>query len=76
MTVNDLFKLLPCTQEVHLIYEDLEIRGTADSIETLCNSEVGEMDVINLETEKDTLKVWTKKVLSAEEFIDKFLEDY
>ena len=76
MTVNDLFKLLPCTQEVHLIHDDLELRGTADSIETLCNCEVGELDVINLETEKDTLKVWTKKVLSAEEFIDKILEDY
>lgn len=58
MKFVDLCKLVPEQQQMHLIYSELEVFGTADALSCMVNKEVDECKVINLEAENDTVKVW------------------
>lgn len=61
MKFIDLLKLLPETQEVHLIFGDLGILGTEDSLGCLLNEDAFLAEVINIEAEDNKLKVWVKE---------------
>lgn len=60
MKFTELLRLLPETQEIHLIYGDLGILGTEDSLECLLNEDAFLAEVINIEAEDNKLKVWVK----------------
>lgn len=60
MTFATLCKLVPETQNMHLICGSLEIYGLADAIGCMVSREVDESIVINIEAEEDTLKVWVE----------------
>ena len=60
MKFADLCKLVPDTQNMHLICDGLEIYGQAEALSCLVNHEVDECTVTNIEAEDDTLKVWVE----------------
>lgn len=60
MIFRDLCKLVPETQNMHLINSTLEIYGLTDAISCMVSDEVDECKVINIEAENDTLKVWVE----------------
>ncbi len=60
MRFIELCRLLAEAQEMRLICGDYEIFGTADSISGLVSEAVDEFQVVGIETDKDTLKVWVK----------------
>lgn len=58
MKFVDLYKLMPGTQEVHLIVDDCGILGTMDSMGVLLNDNAFNAEVVNIEAEDNKLKVW------------------
>lgn len=60
MKFEELFRLLPETQEIHLIYGDLGILGTEDAMGCLLNDEAFNAKVVNIEAEDNKLKVWVE----------------
>lgn len=61
MKFVELLRLLPETQEIHLIYGDLGILGTEDSMGCLLNEEACNAKVVNIEAEDNKLKVWVEE---------------
>lgn len=60
MKFADLCKLVPETQNMHLIFSTLEIYGQTDAISCMVSHEVEVSTVNNIEAEEDTLKVWVE----------------
>ncbi len=60
MKFVELLRLLPETQEIHLIYGDLGILGTEDSMGCLLNDEACDAKVVNIEAKDNKLKVWVE----------------
>ena len=60
MKLGDFFYLIPEEQKMRLMFLDLMVEGTQDSISCLANAEVNGMTVINVEAEDGFLKVWVK----------------
>lgn len=61
MKLHDLFKMIPETQEIHLIVDDCGILGTMCAMECLLNVEAFNSEVINIEAKDDKLKVWIRE---------------
>ena len=61
MKFVDLYKLIPETQEVHLIVDDCGILGTMDAMGVLLNDNAFNAEVINVEAEDNKLKVWIEE---------------
>ena len=60
MKLGEFFYLIPEEQKMRLMFLDLMVEGTQDSISCIANAEVNNMRVINVEAESDFLKVWVK----------------
>lgn len=61
MKFIELLPLLPETQEIHLVYGDLGILGTEDSMGCLLNEEAFNAKVVNIEAEDNKLNVWVEE---------------
>lgn len=61
MKFIELLRLLPETQEIHLIFGDYGILGTEDAMGCLLNDESFNAKVVNIEAEDNKLKVWLKE---------------
>lgn len=61
MKFVDLYKLIPETQEIHLIFGDLGILGTMDAMGCLLNDNAFNANVLNIEAEDNKLKVWIEE---------------
>ncbi len=61
MELHDLFKMIPETQEIHLIVADCGILGTMCAMVHLLNGEAFNSDVISIEAEDNKLKVWIRE---------------
>lgn len=59
--LSDFLGLLPEEQEVMLMYEHLELRGTSNALTCLLAQEVFKGIVINVEAEDSVMKVWVKE---------------
>ena len=60
MKLGEFFYLIPEEQKMRLLFLDLMVEGTQDSIACIANEDVNNMTVINVEAEDDFLKVWVK----------------
>lgn len=60
MKLGEFFYLIPEEQKMRLMFLDLMVEGTSDSIGCISNEEVNNMSVINVEAEDGFLKVWVK----------------
>lgn len=60
MKLGEFFYLVPEEQEMRLMFLDLKVEGTQDSISCLSNAEVNSMIVSAVEAEDGFLKVWVK----------------
>ena len=60
MKLGEFVYLVPDEQKMRLMFLDLMVEGTQDSISCIANEEVNNMTVINVEAEDDFLKVWVK----------------
>ena len=58
MKFIDLYKLMPETQEVHLIFGDHGILGEMDAMGCLLNEDAFNANVTCIEAEGNKLKVW------------------
>lgn len=61
MKLGEFFYLIPEEQKMRLMFLDLMVEGTQDSISCIANEEVNSMTVINVEAEDGFLKVWVKE---------------
>lgn len=60
MKLDDFYHLIPDEQKMRLLFLDLMVEGTQDSIACIANEEINNMTVINVEAEDNFLKVWVK----------------
>lgn len=60
MKLGEFFYLIPEEQKMRLMFLDLMVEGTQDSVSCIANEEVNSMTVINVGAEDDFLKVWVK----------------
>ena len=60
MKLGEFFYLVPEEQEMRLMFLDLKVEGTQDSISCLANEDVNSMIVSAVEAEDGFLKVWVK----------------
>jgi hypothetical protein len=58
--LNEFLSLVPEEQNVMLIFSDLSVVGTQDSISCFANSEVNNSRVVNTEAVDSVLKVWVE----------------
>ena len=60
MKLGEFFYLIPEEQKMRLLFLDMMVDGTQDSIACIANDEINNMTVINVEAEDGFLKVWVK----------------
>lgn len=60
MKLGEFFYLIPEEQKMRLLFGDLEVTGTQDSISSITSSEINGMTVCSVEAEDGCLKVWVK----------------
>lgn len=60
MKLGEFFYLIPEEQKMRLLFLDLMVEGTQDSISCIANEEVNGMTVVKVEAEDGFLKVWVK----------------
>ena len=60
MKLGEFFYLVPEEQQMRLLFLDLMVEGTQDSVSTLANEDVNSMIVSAVEAEDGFLKVWVK----------------
>lgn len=58
MKLNDLFEIVPETQNMRIIIYDDTIYGTANAMTIYLIDSILESTVDNIEAENDELKVW------------------
>lgn len=61
MKLKELFDLIPELQKVHLLCGDLDVVGSECSMSCMLNDEVLNMEVVNIESEDDKIKIWVKE---------------
>ena len=60
MKLGEFFYLIPEEQKMRLMFLDLKVEGTQDSVSTLANEDVNNMIVSAVEAEDGFLEVWVK----------------
>lgn len=60
MKLGEFLYLIPEEQNVRIMFSELMVEGTQDSISCFANAEVNNMLVCNVEAENSILKVWLK----------------
>lgn len=61
ITLSNMMGILPETQEITVIGDgNYHISGSADTINTWLSTEILEYKVVNIEAEKDVIKIWVE----------------
>lgn len=61
MKFIDLYKLLPESQEIHLIFGGHGVLGEADAMGCLLNDDAFNAKVVSIEAHAGKLKVWIEE---------------
>lgn len=62
MKLNDILELCPGNQLVTLMVDGELITGTADGLSVYLTERVSNAEVISIETDEDSLKIWVKVI--------------
>lgn len=60
ITLESLLGIIPEAQEVMIFEGGLQLNGTCDALSCLLSHCVLNCEVVNIEAEKDLLKVWVE----------------